>query len=175
MIQKCSLLKVFSIFCEEPLEIHYIKEISKKIDLAPTSVRNHLAELLQQNIINKKKGERFIGFIANRDNEDFLFYKKIINLINIKESGLIKFIIDSIYPQAIIIYGSYLRGEDIKDSDIDIFILTKVKKRLNFEKFEKILKRRIHILSGVNIKDLPLELKLEINNGFVLYGYLKNE
>lgn len=175
MEQKCSQDKVFNVFVEEPLEIHYIKEISNKIKLAPTSVKNHLKNLEKQQLIYKKKGERFEGFIANRDNENFLFYKKIFNITNIKESGLLDFLIDSLHPRAIVLYGSYLKGEDIKSSDIDLLILMKTKKEVGTEKFEKILKRNVHIIVEKDMNKLSKELKSEIINGFVLYGYIKDE
>lgn len=174
MVQKCSLWKVFEVFVDEPLKIHYIKEIAKKINLAPTSVKNHLITLSKENLIIKKKGERFFGFIANRE-KDFLFYKKIFNIMKIKESGLLDFLINSLYPQTIILYGSYFRGEDIEDSDIDFLIISKTEKRLEIEKFEKDLKRKIHIITEPNLKKLPEEFKSEVINGLVLYGYLKNE
>lgn len=179
MEQKCilkeSLWKVFDIFVEEPLRIHYVKEISRKINLAPTSVKKHVQKLKKQNLITEKQGERFLGYVANRENENFLFYKKISNIIKIKESGLLDFLASSLYPQAIVLYGSYLRGEDIEDSDIDLFISSKSQKILEIEKFEKILKRKIHILIEKDIKKLASELKSEIINGLVLYGYLKTE
>lgn len=173
-IFKCSIWKVFEVFVDEPLKMHYIKEISGKIKLAPTSVKNHLSELEKENLITKEKGERFYGFIANRENNDFLFYKRIFNIMKIKESGLLEFLIKSIYPQTIILYGSYLSGEDVEKSDIDLLIISKVKKRIETEKFERILKRNIHIITESDIKKLPKELKSEVVNGLVLYGYLKN-
>jgi len=175
MEQKCSLWRVFAVFAEDPLRIHYIKEISRKIKLAPTSVRKHLEYLLNQNLVLKKKGERFFGFIANRDSENFLFYKKITNIISIKKSGLLDFLIESFYPQAIVLYGSYLRGEDVEMSDIDLLIITKVKKRISIEKFESTLKRKIHILIEPRLGKLRPEIKTEVMNGLVLYGYLKDE
>lgn len=173
MVQKCSQWRVFNVFVEEPLKIHHIKEISRKIDLAPTSVRNHLDYLFKKNLISKRKGERFFGFIANRDNEDFLFYKKIMNLINLRESKLLDYLINSIYPQAVVLYGSYIRGEDVEKSDIDLIIITKIKKRLDLKKFEIILKRGIHILFESGLKKLSIDLRNEVINGLVLYGYLK--
>ncbi|MFC1682350.1 nucleotidyltransferase domain-containing protein [Nanoarchaeota archaeon] len=174
MEQKCSQDKVFGIFVDEPRKIHYIKQISKKINLAPTSVKIHLRNLEGEGLIVKKQGERFEGFVANRDDKNFLFYKMIANLINIKVSGLLDFLKDSLYPQAVILYGSYLRGEDVETSDIDLFILAKSKKRLELQKFEKILKRNIHLLIEKDWRKIPKELKLEVINGFVLNGYLKN-
>ena len=174
MEHKSSLGKVFDVFVTEPLRTHYVKEIAKKIYLAPTSVKIHLGYLLMQNLIMKKKGERFFGFVANRDNSNFLFYKRMYNIIKLKESGLLDFLINSFYPRAIVVYGSYIRGEDVETSDIDLFIITKVKKRLILEKFEEILKRRVHIIVEDSLKKLSPELKMEVINGFVLYGYLKN-
>ena len=172
-IFKSSIWKVFEIFSDEPLKIHYIKEISKKINLAPTSVKLHILTLNSEGIIIKKKGERFFGYVANKDSSDFLFYKKVLNLIKIKESKLIDEIVNSIYPKCIILYGSYSNGEDVESSDIDLFILSNEKKEVNADKFEPKLKRKIHILINNNLNKLGLDLKSEIINGDVLYGYLK--
>lgn len=169
---KSSIWKVFEVFVDEPTKIHYIKEISRKINLAPTSVRKHLERLEKENLIIKEKGEIFFGFKANRDNEDFLFYKKISNITKIKESELLDFLINSIYPQTVILYGSYLRGEDIEKSDIDLFVISKIKKRLDLEKFEKILNRNVHLIIDKDFSKLSKELRLEIINGLVLHGYL---
>ena len=170
---KSSIWKVFEVFVEEPLTIHYIKEISRKINLAPTSVKNHIISLEKEKIILEKKGERFIGFIANRDNESFLFYKKILNFIKLDESGLINYLNNSLYPKAIVLYGSYARGEDVEKSDIDLFILSKTTKTLLLEKFERVLNRKIHIIIKETIKKMQENLRLEIINGLVLKGYLQ--
>jgi len=171
-ILKTSIWKVFEVFIDEPLKIHYIKQISKKINLAPTSIRKHLQQLEEEKFITKEKGERFTGYKANRDNKNFRFYKKTFNIIKIQESNLLDYLINSLYPQTIILYGSYLRGEDIEQSDIDIFIISKTKKRLETNNFEKTLKRKIHIMIEPNLKNLSSELKSEILNGLVLHGYL---
>lgn len=44
-ILKSSIWKVFEIFVDEPLKINYIKEISRKIKLAPTSVKKHIEKI----------------------------------------------------------------------------------------------------------------------------------
>ena len=172
MIQKCSLWKVVEIFFKEPTKIHYIREISRNINLAPTSVKKHILDLLKQDFIIKKK-ELFIGYSANLENENFIFHKRISNQINIKTSGLLKYLIDNTHPETIILYGSYSRGEDREHSDIDLFILTKNSKQLNLEKFEKELKREIHIIIEKDSRNLNPNLRENLKNGFVIYGYLK--
>lgn len=46
----------------------------------------------------------------------------------------------------IILFGSYAKGEDIENSDIDLYIQTPSKKELRTEKFEKLLKRKVQFL-----------------------------
>ena len=173
MEHKSSLLRVLEAFAIEPMRIHYIKEIARKIGLAPTSVKLHIKYLLKTKVILKKKGEIFSGYIANRDNADFTFYKKILNLIKLKESGILNFIAESLFPEAIVLYGSYSKGDDVEGSDIDLLIITKVKKRIEAGKFEIILKRKIHIMAEKSLSNLSKELRTEIINGIVMHGYLK--
>ena len=45
-------------------------------------------------------------------------------------------------PDAIILFGSSSKGEDIKESDIDLYLQSEEKK-ISPDKFEKKLKRRI--------------------------------
>ena len=173
MLQNCSLWRVFEIFSDEPTKIHFIKEISRKIKLAHTSVKNHLKNLEKEGLIIKKRGERFYGFIANRDNKRFLSYKCMENILKLKESGLIEFILAKMEPRTIVLYGSYLRGEDIESSDIDIFLLSGVKRDLDYMAFSKRLKRNIHIIIERDLKAISKELRANIINGLVLEGYLE--
>ena len=96
------------------------------------------------------------------------------NITDVKNSGLLDSLINSIHPYAIILYGSYLKGEDVETSDIDLLIISKAKKEIDLKKFENILKRKIHVIINQDLKKLPKNLREEIINGFVLYGYLKN-
>ena len=172
MIQECSLWKVLGIFFEEPTKTHYIREISKKINLATTSVKKHVLTLLKEDLI-KKKQDIFLGYSANLDNENLIFYKKIDNQIKIKTSGLLEYLINNTHPEAIILYGSYSKGEDKEHSDIDLFILTKNSKPLDLKKFEKELRREIHTLIEDDLKKLNPNLMENLKNGFIIYGYLK--
>ncbi len=170
MVQKStpSLFAVIEVFFKEPIEIHFIKEISRKIRLAPTSVRNILKYLEKNHLIAKKKSKPFSGYIANRENEDFIFYKKIYNLYSLKD--LIDEIANKIYPSAIVLFGSYSRGEDISSSDIDLLVLSKAKKEISFVLFEKTLNRKINLLVIDKLEKLDEPIKSKINNGIILYG-----
>jgi len=168
MIQKCSYLNVLEVFFVEPNTIHFIKEIGKRIDLAPTSVRNNIKDLLSQNLIKIKKSRPFDGFTADRENENFIFYKKIYNLYILRELSV--FLAEAYFPQVMSVYGSYCRGEDIEKSDIDIFILSKSKKEVDLKKFEDRLKRKIHLFITDDLNKIEDKLLKKIQNGTILYG-----
>ena len=168
MIQECNYLRVLEVFFTEPTTIHFIKEISKRIKLAPTSVRNYIKKLLKNNLIEREKSKPFDGFVANRDNEDFIFYKRVYNFYTLKK--LKDFLFESYYPKSIIVFGSYSIGEDVESSDIDIVLLSKTKKEVSLDKYGKKLKRAIHLFVVKDLKELDKNVRKNIQNGIVLYG-----
>ena len=172
MIQKCTIWKVFSTFADNPTKKFQIRELSRILRLAPTSVKLHLNYLTKLNLVKKEKEGIYDSFKANFDNDKFRFYKKINNLINIKKSGIVDYLNDSLSPNSIILFGSYSKGEDTESSDIDIFLLAK-EKNIEFKKYEKSLNRKIQLFFSKDFKDIPIELKNNILNGASLYGYLK--
>ncbi|MFH0752280.1 MAG: nucleotidyltransferase domain-containing protein [archaeon] len=176
MLQKYSIWKVAGIFFQEPTKEHGLLEICRKTKIAHTSVKNHLKNLKTIKIISEhteKKGSRLYPiYKAEQNNKTFRDYKKIYNLSELITSGLINHLNDTLTPKAITLFGSYQRGEDIEDSDIDIFIETK-KTEINTEKFEKLLKRKIQLHFKENFKKYPKDLKNNILNGTILEGYLE--
>ncbi len=164
MLQKCSVWKVASIFFIEPTKTHFLKEISKKINLAHTSVKKHILTLIDSGLIEPSFSV-FKGYKAKRENPDFIFYKKINNLIMLKNSGLIEELKEH-YPKSIILFGSYDKGEDIESSDIDIFINSK-KFPIKLEKYEKYLSRKIHLIFA---EEAAKNIKENIKQGQILFG-----
>ena len=166
-------MKVAGVFFSHPTKNHYLKEISEKSMLAHTSVKNYLEVLKKDGIIkeiSEKRGERlFPLYSANMTSYSYKSQKIISNLANILESGLVQYIADEVMPNSIILFGSYSRGEDIEDSDIDIFVESKEQK-INIKKFEGKLDRKIEIHFKENVHLYPKNLKNSIINGFTLFG-----
>lgn len=177
MLQKENRDKVLSLFFDNPVPEgigFQLREISRKINLATTSVKNYLEELEKESLIIKKRHRihNYPVYYANRDSDYFRFLKIINNIQFIKESGLLKFIKEECMPDTIILFGSFSEGEDIKGSDIDLYVQCK-EKRLDLREFENRLKRKINILFSEKLNDLSKELKNNIINGIKLEGYLK--
>jgi predicted nucleotidyltransferase len=176
MLQKCSISDVMGIFFKEPTKNHYLIEISKKSKLAHTSTKKHLVMLKKQGIIKEtieKKGKRnFPSYTANLDNLLYKQEKRIYNISKIYDSGIIEFLRDKFMPKVIILFGSYSIGEDVEESDIDIFVESK-KQDIDLSKFEKTLGRKIELHFNENFNNYPKELKNNIINGSIIYGYLE--
>lgn len=166
MVQKCSYYNVLDVFFKEPTSIHFIKEISRKIMLAPTSVRNIIKELLNEEMILEKKSSPFDGFAANRENEKFIFSKRAFNFLSLYE--LREYIKNQIYPRALVLFGSYSIGEDVESSDIDLAVITNVKKELDLNRFEKSLNRKINLLFVKDLKDLDKPVAENAKRGIYL-------
>ena len=172
MIEKYSRYRILQEFFDFPRKQFHVRELSRKIKLAQSSVNLHLKELLKEGFIIKVREGIYPSFKANRDSEEFKIYKKFDINLKIRQSGLLDFVYDSCLPSVIILFGSASKGEDIEDSDIDLFIQCKEKK-LNLEKYEKALNRKINLFFEENFSRLAKELKNNILNGIILKGYIQ--
>lgn len=177
MLQNYNKWRVLGVFFDNPLPEEggfQLRELSREANLAPASVKRYLKELEAEGLIKETK-QRVQGFplySANWEDERFLFYKKINNLVALAESGVISLINDECLPNAIVLFGSAAKGEDVKGSDIDLFVQSTPKK-IGLDKFEKKLGRHISLLFAGNLNELSEELRNNIINGVKLKGYLK--
>lgn len=172
MIQKCSSWKVFTQFAENPTRPYQIRELSREINLATTSIKLHLKELEKNNFVRQEKVGVYKAYKANFSDENFRFYKKLFNLTTLKECGLVNELEKQLFPDVIILFGSYSKGEDVENSDIDIFVLAK-EKNMDLKKFEKILGRGIQLFFSEDLNKLPKELFNNILNGVILSGFVR--
>lgn len=171
MLQKSSSWLVLKQFLENPTKKHQIREISRKINLATTSVKKHIEKLIQQNLIFEKK-DIFKYYQANFDKEEFRFYKKINSMIMIRDSGLLEYLENQTSAEVIILFGSCAKGEDTQESDLDLYVQAP-SKNLNLKKFEKKINKKIQLFFYEDINQVPKELRNNILNGIKLAGYLK--
>src|SRR3989344_9063277 len=127
MLENYNRYKVLKIFLDSPNESFGLREISRITGIAPPSVSNYLEEFREQELIRRIVKKINPEYIAERENEKFKLYKKISIVYELHESGLVSFLWNKLSPEAIILYGSYSRGESTEESDIDIFIIGKKK------------------------------------------------
>ncbi|MCK5474137.1 MAG: nucleotidyltransferase domain-containing protein [Candidatus Aenigmarchaeota archaeon] len=177
MLQKYNRWKVLKVFFDNPKPEgggFQLREISRITNLALPSVKNYLEDLKEENLIVKTKHRihAYPVYWANRTSDNFRFLKKMDMIFSIKNSGLLEYLSNKYMPGAIVLFGSASRGEDLKESDIDLFLLC-ADTKIDVAKYEAVLNRKINILFSKDFKSISNELKNNIINGVVLSGYLK--
>ena len=172
MLNKYNRYKLLRLFLDSPTESFRLREIARLTKISPPSVINYLKEFEKDGLIQKRIKREIPFYTSMRDNSNFILYKKISILFELNDSGLIDYLWDKLSPEAIILYGSYSKGESIENSDVDLFILGK-NKNIDLINFEKKLNKRLHILFKESTKEIPNELKNNILNGIILKGYIK--
>jgi predicted nucleotidyltransferase len=171
MLQKSSLWKVFKVFLEDPTGKHQIRKISKKINLATTSVKKHIDELIKEKLVLEGK-DIFKFYKSNFENKRFRFYKKINSIDILENSGILDYIENKTSCETIYLFGSLAKGEDVINSDIDLYVQSP-EQDLDLKQYEKKLNKTIQLFYSENINKLPEELRNNILNGIKLRGYNK--
>ncbi len=161
---------IFSLLCLKAGEKLSQREIAKILKVSPTAVANSIKELKKNQFIKVEK-TKTINFVSfNRDKEEAIELKRVENLRNIYVLGLFDFLRKEFAGGTIILFGSYSRGEDTNTSDIDFAVIGRKDKMIEFEKFEKILERKININFYDSWKEIHKHLKNNILNGILLWG-----
>ena len=171
MIQKYTTYKVLRLFFDFPTRRFQLREMSRQLHIGMPSLKMHIKRLEKEKLIKKEKNGVWASYRASR-NETFMMYKRCDVLLRLRESGIIDVLVDECAPNALVLFGSASRGEDIEGSDIDILVVAE-EKNIMLKKYEATLKRKIHLTFEGSPKKLPKELLNNIINGIVIYGYVK--
>tara|TARA_Y100000031_G_C8043439_1_gene302779 strand:- start:113 stop:646 length:534 start_codon:yes stop_codon:yes gene_type:complete len=174
MITKSIKLKIKHYFFDNPTKQLRVRHIEKEVKVPLPSAIRYAKELKDEKFLKTSEIAKIITYSADRNSKEFIFEKKLYNIKKLYDYGLIQFINDELSNPAIILFGSYFRGEDVEISDVDLYIETLSKKKLNLDKFEKILKRDIQIFQHKSIKNIKnKELVNNILNGVTLNGFVE--
>jgi len=172
MFENNNTYKLLKIFLFSPNESFRLRQLSRISKISPPSVMNYLKKFEGEELIRSYKKDNIPYYKMNVDNLNLNVYKKIAALYELQNSGLIEYLWDKLASEAIILYGSYARGEFTEESDIDLFVIGKEKK-IDIRDFEKKLGAELHIMFEENPKKIHENLKNNLCNGIVLKGYFK--
>ena len=120
ILTQTNSLKVLGYLIENPGRELIEKEIQKATNISKGGVNLALRELAQKRLVERKRRGRMY-FYTTQLNHPFIRQLKILKNIArlwplVKELKAVS--------QKIILFGSWGRGENLKDSDIDLCILT---------------------------------------------------
>lgn len=165
--------KIKEYFFINPTSKLRVRQIERLLEVPLPSVIRYSKELEKESILKSINISGVNMYAADRASKKFLLQKKLFNIFRLYDSGLVEFIAEELGNPAIMIFGSYSKGEDAENSDIDIYIETHSKAKIDLKKFEKKLNRKIHAFYYKNIGAVEnKELANNILNGIVLNGYI---
>jgi len=151
-----------------------VRQIEKLLKLPLPSVIKYCKELQTEGILTTIKTENIVFYTGDRANNNFLLEKKLFNIKSFYDSGFIEFLRIELNNPVVILFGSYSKGEDTENSDIDVYVETPSKKEISIEKFEKLLKRKIQIFRHKSIREIKnIHLSNNILNGIILNNYIE--
>jgi predicted nucleotidyltransferase len=147
-------------------------QISKHLKVSAPAVKKALPYLEDNDLIlvKKDKETKRLSIQLNLDNHFVLGLKRADNLKQFYESGLADYLEVALAGSTIILFGSYSRGEDIFNSDIDIAVIERKEKKIELDKYEKYLERKIHILFFDSFRKINEHLRNNIMNGYTITG-----
>ena len=162
-------------FLENPNRDFHVREIARIKKKNHMTVRSRLNNLKESGYITKNKGHIYPVFKANNESRKFKNIKFFYNLEKLRKSEIIEKLNESFDFPTVILFGSFLNATDTIKSDIDICVITDIKRNFDTSSFTKTTKRPIslHIFSEKDWKDLRKNnphLLNNILNGLTLSG-----
>lgn len=151
-----------------------VREIERTLKMPLPSVIRYCKELEKEGILSVIKTGNVVFYTSDWGNKKYHLEKKLYNIRKICESGLLEYLRIELSNPAIVLFGSFANGEDIEESDIDIYIETPSKKAVSLENFEKSLKRKIQEFRGKSLHEISNpHLANNIINGITLNNYIE--
>lgn len=146
-------IEVLKLISEKDL---HIREIAQELKISPGKVHQSIKLFKKNKMITEQKTKNMIIIKPNKTNQLFKKIKLLVNMASLMQNRNFK---DLQKIGSIGVYGSFSKGEDDKDSDIDLWIYTE-KNMLSIQsavrKLEKDMKRKVNllILNRKKIQDL---------------------
>jgi len=164
-------------FFRHPTATLRVREIERTLNLSLPSVIRYCKELEQEGILTTLTLGRDRYYTAARSEDSYRLEKQLFNLRQLHTSGLIEHLKQELSNPPIILFGSYAKGEDVEESDIDLYIETlaaQATEKLKLRKYEKKLQRRIELFCHKRIREVKNpHLANNIINGITLNGQLE--
>ena len=176
-------LDIVSLFSSDYSASFSGREVARRMNVSPQTAIDGLKELEKEKVLMVKIEGRNDKYALNKEN---LKTKVMMQLMETHQSmlALEKFILKEVvskilpYSKTIIVFGSFARNEEKKDSDIDLIVIDSKDK-------EKIKKIKEMFPLEVNIEFVSLadfskafekknSLALEIKKDHLIYGDVYN-
>jgi len=167
-------LKVLSLFTNGFDREYYIREVEKILKISPRTSQLILEDLENKGVLESKTKGKIKSYklrINDLSKRYIIFVEQYKLILFMEKKLMIKEIIEKITPNIKgigIIFGSYAKGLEKEDSDLDIFIAGTYKK-------EEIKKISVNLGVEISVKCYPVKtFKKNLNKDVLLKELLKN-
>ncbi|MFB6246666.1 MAG: nucleotidyltransferase domain-containing protein [Candidatus Pacearchaeota archaeon] len=154
--------KLMRVYFENPEKSFSVRELSKVTGIPRASVHSEVINLKKEGLVDSE-GYAKTGFLFKAKKSNY-FEEKLF------EYGMVDFLVKELNPSLIFLFGSFAKGESNKESDIDLFVESSVKKDVSLKKFESKLGHKIDLFVRKDLYDLQKHLLNNVVNGIKLYG-----
>lgn len=156
-----------------------LSDLSQELKISKTTTNKIIQGLVQDGFLNLEVIGKVWRISCNLNHSYNLTRKIGYNLILIYESGILEEIHQLIpNPKAVVLFGSYRKGDDNEKSDVDIAVETVGNEEMNIMElgvisqlgYRKNVRVNIHVFTRNKVN---LNLFANIANGIVLEGCLE--
>lgn len=171
--------KVLSWFFSYPTDEFTLNQLCSKVGISKTTGKRIVQRLMKEDFLELKKIGKLWRIKANQNHIFFRHLKIPENLELISCSGIIEEISKKFArARAIVLFGSYRKGDDTPQSDIDIAVEVLGDKPLEIIEFGtlKNLGHRKNVPVNVHVfsrKKVDINVFSNIANGIILDGFLE--
>jgi predicted nucleotidyltransferase len=122
-----TLLRVLYVFHEKPMQELHEREVVRRAGISKGSANMILRKLSEIDMLTRDKKGRMVFYSLNMENAVARQFKVLFNVYSLNE------LVNEIkkYCKKIILFGSCSEGTDTEESDVDLFILTNEKNKIN--------------------------------------------
>src|SRR3989344_4959107 len=166
-------LKVLSLFTNGFDREYYIREVEKILKISPRTSQIILEDLENKGVLESKTKGKIKSYklrINDLSKRYIIFVEQYKLILFMEKKLMIKEIIEKITPNIKgigIIFGSYAKGLEKEDSDLDIFIAGTYKK-------EEIKKISVNLGVEISVKCYPVKtFKKNLNKDVLLKEILR--
>jgi predicted nucleotidyltransferase len=160
-----------------PLKEWHFEEIVSKAKITKLVANKWLKKYVSEGILKyvKEKG-KFPFYTVGPGNTIYYSLKRVYALEQLHKSGLIPKLLSLKTAKTVILFGSIMKGDWYKDSDIDIFIFGDIP---DFDKhiYESKLQKNIelHIFQNKEeIEEVKTGLIRNVVNGYIIKGQIQD-
>src|SRR3989338_7845696 len=169
--------KVLKLILEgSPLKEWHFNEIVRETKVTKAVANKWLKKYIKEGLLKhiKERG-RFPYFTVGNNNPVYYSKKKIYAMEKLHQSGLLAELLSQ-KTKTIIVFGSFIKGDWYKESDIDVFFMGEVPQ---FDKhfYERKLRRSIELHffeDKKEIEEVKTGLIKNIVNGYCIKGQIQD-